>query len=1409
MVSAEEFLTGARPESQNNTRQTAEDFLSDVETPGTRLLVEAPAPVQEHVAETQNQYERLAAGRYSPEAIENIKNQGPIGFWEARRRLEPEQVLPGGGLIQGGEAFYLANISKKIQAGEQLTPMEEGTMDAFIYREVETGLRGYSVGGQIMNVLGMMPAFAVEFAATGGVGKAAQVAATKGVQKGLKNAVLAKTAGITANVAARAAAMPAPYVAKFGERRLNDYVAITDKGEAIFQESTESPAKSAMMAMGHHTAEVASEMSGAAIGKYVVTPAAGVASRYLRTPVMSGINKIPAGIRTQIYTAYQKMNPNARVSKIFTAGGWNGVLEEMGEERIAAILQGGVDLVGEEDFGFEEYLDAVTPTGEQLLVEAAVMSIAGGVKGSANIATNLLTEKLGDPVKAKETVDNMSATEQEAFVNGNLALKPAEQFRSLTLPQGLKELSDIAKTSSSIDEFFEKTNAQEQDPFYDDAFNYYRRNFVERAERTGGGLTPTVTVDGYDDIDVIAYNMFKKDADAGIFDGVSDPNQLELFEDNARHFQEPLAQAQLGSANQLEPPQINNEESTFERVRRDWDDDMRPIQKLVKEAEAAGAEITSGKDPYKLARQFRKIGGMAEAVLNHNTYYLDENGNGVITGKSMRSILEDYDAAIAHIETNRDSRKQDFDDYLIARRINEDLIPNPDIEVSAKDAAMAEATMTRLSDKYGEEMAWFKQFSDEFYDFKRRVLNDFLVREGVITEDFANVLQEKHARHVPFERVFEENNELDQWMPKQFTKASSRSIIKKMFGGSERDIKSPTEATMRQVMKIISTAHRNRVAREVAGLSDFVPHMVQKVATPMKKITVTDPDTGKEIETYRPTGQAPRDTITAYIDGKPQYYQLSKPLLEAMEGMPQSQLAGVWRAMQILSGAPLLTRGATRYNPDFIFKNIVRDQLQAVIMSKARPIPFVDLSKGIAANMGKSEYHQEWLMGGGKMSSFMDLSDNAMEKAMKELMDEKSSKLRYLNPLNIIGDTVDFGEQATRLGVNIKAKQQGMTDIDAALESLEASVDFTRGGRVSKVVNKFVPFFNAGVQGTTKFVRAFKQAPIETAMWATATITIPNLMVTAYYLYSAPDEDREEYLEFPEWVHALSTPVKIGNTWFYVPKPFAPGYIFGSMPQMFMIWMHKNDKPEGREFALQMASGAYGAMTPWYDESSLLPTSVRVLIENTTNHSFFLGRDIYPSWLERALPEDQVNSYTTETARLLGDGLDASPAIIDNTLRGYLGGSARYITDAGDWLINDIKRARGEDVPEDPASVKNIPIVRSFSHRTPLGYRSESSRVFFERWERVSAAHTSFKKKSAKDKAEFQEEYGNELRAYRPMKKFYDRMRKLSKQTDAIYEDPSMTGEEKADALEDINRVILEVAQDANKWYKENAANTE
>ena len=1275
------------------------DILTDLGEPAITIPQRNENALNNVTTVEQSQDEtfvNLAKTRFSDEQIKEWENN-PIGFADAYDFLEWSEILPGGGLVQAYDTVGLTNISKKYEKGEDLTESEQKTLNTFIDKTIEMRMRGFSYGGSIVYYGSQIPAFAIEFALTGGVGKAAQLAAVKTAAKVTEKAALKKIAGVTAQSLARSATMPAQYVPTYAETRLNDFMAVTDKGELIFKESKESPAKSALKAYGYTVAEVASEMSGAAIGKYIVSPIAKVA----KTPLTIAANKLPQNVQMKLYQAYQKIQPNASITKVFSAAGWNGMLEELGEERISDVLRSSLDLAVDEDYTFNDFLANITPTKDQLLLEAGLVSIAGGVKVSADVATNYLISDGKTPKESAEIVNNMSAIEQENYINERL----------------------------------------------------YPKN-----------------------------------------------KSKDLYETD-------IAGKQIDATEQV---QIQDEESIFHTLYSESVDRLFSISEAVKEAKKRDFDVPKGQDPYVLGRTFQGIVGVINQNINVNTtLYNKQTGMYEVTGKGLRPIVDEHIEKLALTGINKKEIHRDLSDYLIARRTIYDLENREDVEIAEKDILSSLETINNLPLKYGDNFLWVDNLATEIYSYQKRVLYN-LVESGLITQELYDKLIKDNPNYIPFQRILDEKTIQESVLTKGvFTNANANKVIKKIHG-SDKEIKDPIESIYKNTAKIIEISQRNNVAASLVRLSDILPEYIQSVKPNFKKKTITEKnEQGEEVkkEIYVESDLAPKDTITIRINGKRQYYRVSKPLLQAMENLSPVQKGLLTKILDYTVGtsASVLRAGATTFNPDFWIRNILpRDPHTAYLQSSLRPTP-IDVVKGLFLAFKKPELYNDWQRNGGSFNSYMDLGDKSIEKAVRELYSQ-DSRLAYIfkHPLKTIDFIPNALEQATRLGVYSKGIRKGMRGVELALMSRDATLDFARGGSVIKKWNKYVPFLNAGVQSVDTLIRSFKNKPIATTLHGIATVTAPSIAITGYYLYAAPEEERKEYLEIPQWQKDIFWVFKTDEGWNRIQKPFSYGYLFGSVPERVMLWGYEGDKPEIKKFWEELAVGIIGSVSPIYDASSALPPILKIAIEDVTNYNFFTGRNIYPKWLDSLEPEQRYNKYTSEVAKELGKKFKISPAKIQNSIRGQFAGTGQYALDAGDYILNSVRKWNGEKVPEKPVTPSDIPIIKGFSVREPVGYSANSVNNFFDNLEESSQKYNTFRKLEGNEKAEYIKENQKYINSYKSMKQFYKRIRILGDKSDMIYDDISMSSERKVKELSKIGNEILDVAIEGNKFYKTN-----
>ena len=232
-----------------------------------------------------------------------------------------------------------------------------------------------------------------------------------------------------------------------------------------------------------------------------------------------------------------------------------------------------------------------------------------------------------------------------------------------------------------------------------------------------------------------------------------------------------------------------------------------------------------------------------------------------------------------------------------------------------------------------------------------------------------------------------------------------------------------------------------------------------------------------------------------------------------------------------------------------------------------------------------------------------------------------------------------------------------------------------------------------------------------------------------------------------------------------------------------------------------------GSISPIYDPSAAIPPLVKVTIENISNYNFFQGRNIYPAWMDDLPPEERKSRYTSRTAEEIGEILGVSPAKVDNTMRGLLAGSSKYVTDAGDYLLDEVDKFNGKEIPAKPTSIMDVPLIRAFAMRPPTGSVAESTGVFYDSAKLIRQAGNKLDDLRGEERAAYREENIALIRSKKVFNAATKNISRLNKRRGLIYENLGMTGDEKRDDLKVLDDLIREQAKRANSVLARNIKN--
>lgn len=557
-----------------------------------------------------------------------------------------------------------------------------------------------------------------------------------------------------------------------------------------------------------------------------------------------------------------------------------------------------------------------------------------------------------------------------------------------------------------------------------------------------------------------------------------------------------------------------------------------------------------------------------------------------------------------------------------------------------------------------------------------------------------------------------------------------------------------------------------------------------------------------EQEVWGEANELPPNTIEGYENGERYLLRLAKPLYEAATQLGPARIGFLEKFLNGTFGlsARILRTGATS-TISFIERNVLRDQMDAMIQGGVAYNAPWDFSKGLFAAFGHTELYQSWERAGGKME-FMALGDKSVEKSYQQMFEGDG---RFKQLLQMPSTVSEKFEQATRIGLYNAAKRKGLSDLEASYASLEGTLNFGRSGDVTKKANQYIPFLNAGVQATDKLIRTAYNNPKMTVLWGVGTVTLPTIALSGYYLYGADEKTRQAYLEIPQWQKDMFWVVKTGDEWHSFPKPFSWGYMFGSIPERIMVASYHGQKPEAKNMWSDVMKGLFGTLSPVNDWSAAIPPLMKVVAEWQSNYNFFMGKNIYPPWMDDLPPEQRSNAYTSETAKLMGNTIGQSPALIENTIRDLTGGAGGYGLRAGDQIINQVKRWNGIDVAEKPPSDADNILLQGFSIRDPVGTNSTSVQNFYQNYKEAKQAHTGLKNVPDDEQDSYQANRQHQLDSYGDMEAAHKQITGLNKQIIATYRDTSMSGAEKKQLIRELGQQMTDIARDANMNYNQSA----
>ncbi len=715
--------------------------------------------------------------------------------------------------------------------------------------------------------------------------------------------------------------------------------------------------------------------------------------------------------------------------------------------------------------------------------------------------------------------------------------------------------------------------------------------------------------------------------------------------------------------------------------------------------------------------------------------------DGKVVGESLGAILKPLytqEHKGERLISKMDYTKFDaFNEYLLVRHAPErmaegmKIFGNPRLDTPE----YCETRQAELEAEYPE----FSDMAMRLYEFQTSMLRTWAVQTGIVSASMADEWGKRWNNYVPLQRVMDDKiNARGRGAKKSF--ASQKSPWHRAVG-STRDIVAPVDSIVTTLTNLVSISHRNRVMLSLTKTLKSMPDssfLMEKIPAHVKRETV-DTTAAKDsmLEDMMENGMdgelsmAIMELVNKYFDDTMERFtRKAKPGEPDEITVLRGGRAELWQVnnrelFEVVAGL----QGETRNGILKLFEKLTRFQVGALtgnnLAWSLRSNIFRDIQAAGTYLMGDIDYlsrdgiktvHKEvarrWvslIQGYGKsfVSSFRDTYGHGSEDVYwKEMMaqggsdaalwaSDKRASLRVqkeieksvatkLSPFRFVSCVSEAIEKGPRYAAYKLYRQSGAEPSYAFYRAIDLTVNFKRGGTVSKDVTKVIPFFNASVQGIDRMVRYYTGQQIDENMQVVhgearkqlikqrAVLTLVSTVIGVALAQILRQMDKDDY-------DRLSTYTK--NNFWCIPIPGSHRFI--TIPKPRELTVLQSGLERGLDYILgdphaydEFGEYAIGTLAPPVVSDILqIPSdgledatfgalsSIGIIgpaVEIYANKNF-LGQPIIPSYLEDVLPEDQYKQSTSVLAYWLGNtalgrGWGLSPVGIDHFGESVLGG---------------------------------------------------------------------------------------------------------------------------------------------------------
>lgn len=549
----------------------------------------------------------------------------------------------------------------------------------------------------------------------------------------------------------------------------------------------------------------------------------------------------------------------------------------------------------------------------------------------------------------------------------------------------------------------------------------------------------------------------------------------------------------------------------------------------------------------------------------------------------------------------------------------------------------------------------FKGYAEKVWKYSQNLLQ-YRVDAGLITQEQADQMTKMYPHYVPAFYENTKNGTSGATLGK--SGIAVRTGIRSAKGSKGvAEIKDISQSLSKQTMAVVRAATINKVAAKLYEGAEKANYFADVEVASRESIEDPDVDYDKEL---------PKDNqVFYYKDGERITLNVTEYVFAGFEGLTSKAQFNIPLINFAEKAIDLFKKGVTSYNPTFMVTNAIRDMWEALFYTKYGSVKFL-------AKYGKSffrrnnpklkELWQQYVALGGTGSGYYNNNTGIYD-------DRNLVKKGIAKALGVIDIMNNYVEQTPRFAEFVASVEAGNSIEQALYDSAEVTTNFSRGGRLTKKLNRcLIPFLNPSVQGWSKLWRSYA-APMEKLTEneiRNASKSAQKRMLLSRYgslilktltvgitvglfndlLYRFIDED-EDYKNIPLNIKENYFLIKVGKKFLKIPKGRVMA-LYGSVATR--ITEYNN----GNEDALNAWDWYKSASSMVSPLESASRTILAPLYDVQTNTTWY-GGQIENASMENLAPSERYDEGTSKIAIAMGKTLNYSPKKIHYLLDQYSG----------------------------------------------------------------------------------------------------------------------------------------------------------